>query len=300
MNTIISNITYTDRFSSNASLIKYSIPKEGQTFEFISQNGINSQNYSLSNRNGAGTYIIPTEKEHLYLNFIPQKVFVSDADLANYTDTEFSYFIPLQVPLPDKFTLPEGQIFRCVSENGTPKAKEEYDYYTMVNGKKKKIPNYKTLEVMLAERNQTLLSVRIIPESECSQIEQDSVQITDKESAWKDDFKDQTNPEILKSLGASVASGAAIAESAKASAATQIAAVQAAEEKAKEQAAAAKAQSEADKAASQAAIASANAAAAASQAAQAAAEAAKAQAEQAKAEAEAQKAANSTANSKKV
>lgn len=289
MNLTLSNITYVDLLSSNARLISYAIPTEGQTFEFISQDEINKQNYTLSQRNGAGTYIIPTEKPNVYLNFVPTKVHVVDSDLSSYTNTEFSYFTLLIVALPDAFTLPENQIFRCVSENSLPTNKENYAYYVMVNGKKKRIPNYKTVEVMLAERNQTLLSVRVIAESECGQIPEDSATIPDKKMSWTEEFKDQTNFEALKALDASVKSGSAIAEAAKASADAQIAAVKAAEEKAKAEAEAAKAQSEADKTASQAAIASANAAAAASAASQAAAEAAKAQAEQAKAEAEASK-----------
>lgn len=289
MNIKLSNITYSDLLSSNARLIETAIPTEGQTYDFISQDNIDKQNYTLSKRNGAGTYIIPTEKDKLYLNFVPRKVHVNDSDLINFTDTTFSYFTLPIVALPDKFTLPEGQIFRCVSETSVPTNKENYTYYLMQSGKKKKIPNYKTVEVLLAERNQTLLSVRVIAQSECSQIEEDVNQIPDKEGSWSEEFKDQTNFEALKALDANVKSGAAIAEAAKASADAQIAAVKAAEEKAKAEAEAAKAQSEADKTASQAAIASANAAAAASAASQAAAEAAKAQAEQAKAEAEASK-----------
>jgi hypothetical protein len=280
MEITLSNIVYNDLLSSNAKLI--TIPKEGETYEFITQDNIDKQNYTLSTRNGAGTYIIPTEKQKLYLNFVPRKTQIFDDNFAQYIDTGFSYFVPPSIIPPDKFTLAEGQIFRCVSENSTPTNKENYTYYIYLDGKKKKIPNYKTLEVMLAERNQTLLSVRVVSDKECNQIELASEEIPDKEANWTEDFKDVTNSEALKTMEGNVKTGAALAESAKAEASAQIAAVKAAEEKAKAQAEAAKAQSEADKAASQAAIANA-------QAAQAAAEAAKAQADAAKAQAEASK-----------
>lgn len=267
MNLTLSNISYQDKFSSNAKLI--SIPVEGQTYDFILQDGIDQQNYTLSSRNGAGSYLIPTEKSKLYLNFIPQKVYVSDSNLKKYIDTEFSYFIPAEIIPPDKFTLVEGQIFRCVKPDSLPGPKESYTYYIIEQGKKKLIPNYKTLEVMLAERNLTLLSVKIVAENECQQIDLLQDQIPDKSSVWTEDYADQTNFEKLKQLDQNVKDGAKLAEGAKAEADKQIAAVKAAEEKAKAEADAAKAQSLADKAAADLAI---------------------AQAEQAKAEADAKKA----------
>lgn len=280
MQITISKIKYLDQPSSSAKLV--TVPKEGQTFEFISQDELDKRSYTLSKRNGAGTYIVPTDKPKVYLNFIPKKTYVPDERLRKYVDTEFGYFKEAIAVQPDNFTLPEGQIFRCVSETSVPTNKENYQYYTVVNGKKKVIPNYKTVEVMLAERNQTLLSVRVVPETECQQIGQDTAPFPDKQSAWTEDFKDQTNFEILKSMDASVKSGAAIADAAAASAGTQIAAVKSQAEQAKSEADAAKAQSQADKAASEAAIAQAEQA-------KAEAESAKAQAEQAKAEAEASK-----------
>lgn len=275
----ISNIKYETLPQSGATLVYTKIPTEGQTFEFISQYEIDKRSYTLSKRNGAGTYIVPVEKQSVYLNFIPKKTVINDQRIKKYLDVDFNYFVPAAPIVPELFTLPEGQIFRCVSETSVPLPKEQYQYYIIVGGKKRKIPNYKTLEVMLAERNQTLLSVRIVPERDCQQIPLDNSQIPDKQSAWVDDYKDQTTPEVLKQMEGAVKSGAAIAEAAAASAGQQIAAVKAQAEQAKSEADAAKAQSEADKAASEAAIA--NAAAA-----QAQAEAAKAEAELAKAQAE--------------
>ena len=231
------------------------IPKEGQTYEYIDQSGIDAQYYTISSRNGSGTYNLPVELDRVYINYIPKKVFVSDQNIKDYLDTNFSYFVPEEIIAPDPFTLPEGQIFRCVASDSLPLPKEGYTYYIIEGGKKKVIPNYKTLEIMLAERNQTLLSVRVITEQECNQIELLSDQIPDKSGLWKEDYADQTNFEKLKQLDQNVKDGAKIAEGAKAAADQQIAAVKAAEEKAKAEADAAKAQSLADKAAADLAIA---------------------------------------------
>ncbi len=273
----INNLTYTDRMSSNAKLVKYTIPKEGQTYEYIVQEEIDKRTYQIGTRNPAGSFVLPTDKPQVYLNYIPQKVFVSDSDLREKVGTEFSFFVQPVVIQPEAFTLPDGQIFRCVSPDSTAKSKEAYTYYIMERGLKKRIPNYKTLEVMLAERGQTLLGVRVIPQSECEQIREDSAPTSDKQSDWTPDFEDQTNFEKLKALDASVKSGQAVAAAATAEADKQIAAVKAAEEKAKAEADAAKAQSQADKAAADAAKAQAGAA-------QAAAEQAKAEADAKKAE----------------
>lgn len=273
----INNITYIDQINSHAKLLEVLIPVEGQTADFVSQDGINARNYTLSSRNGAGAYNLPTDKDKVYLNYVPRKVFVSDSNLKDYTDTSFSYFVQPIVVEPDKFTLVEGQIFRCFDKTSLPQPKENYQYWIIEDGKKRKIPNYKTLEVMMAQRGISLLSVRVIPESQCEQIEEAmdvAGEIPDKSGSWNEDFSDKTNAELLKKLDANTKSGAAIAEAGAASAATQIAAVKAAEEKAKAEAQASEAKAKAAEAASQAAIAEAQAAQAASEAAKAQADAA--------------------------
>jgi hypothetical protein len=249
---------------------------EGQTVLQQDQKTLDSQTYQLSTRNGAGSYLIPTEKEIVYLNYIPQKKLVFDSSIQEQLNPEFTYFLDEIIPEPDLFTLADGQIFRCASPNDTPQSKENYTYWIMVGDKKKRIPNYKTLEVILATQGKSLLSVRVITDEQCDQIPESMDTVADKTSSWTEDFKDQTNPEVLKEMGSQVKSGAAIADAATAAAGQQIAAVKAQAEQSKAEADAAKAKSIADAAAAQAAIAQ--------------AEAAKAQADQAKAEADAQKA----------
>jgi len=269
MNITINDVQYVDKFSSNAKLIKDLLPTTGQTPLALSQDQINAQSYPLSTRNSAGSYLLPTETEVIYLNYIPMKRMVLDSSIQTQLEPKFEFFVDAIIPPPELFTLPDGFFFRCAGEG--PKPKELYTYYIMREGVGSEIPNYKTLEVMLAERGMSLLSVRVIEENQCNEIPKQGSE-PNLESQWTEAFKDQTNPEVLKQMEANVQSGKAIADSAKAAADQQIAAVKAAEEKAKAEADAAKAKSVADKAAADAAI-------AAAQAAQAAAEAAKAQAD---------------------
>lgn len=264
MNLTISNIQYQDLKSSNATLVQYTVPKEGETFLYVPQQGLDSLSYPLSERNGSGAYILPMQKEKIYLNFIAKKTIVSN--LKDYVDTNFNFFVVPDIILPDLFTLPDGTIFRCTSTDSVPQSKESYVYYIMEEGKKKVIPNYQSLEVMLFERNQTLLSVRIITEQQCQEIPPHEEVINDKSLSWNEDMKDQTNFEALKAMEGSVKSGAALAEGAKEAAGSQIAAVKAEAEANKAAAEAAKAEAEASALAAQAAIAEAQAQIAAIQA----------------------------------
>lgn len=269
MKETINNIGYIDKFNSTAKLVEQNLPQTGQTPLAFSQDQINAQSYPMSTRNSAGAYLLPTEKNEVYLNYIPMKRMVFDSSIQTQLEPKFEFFVDAIIPPLEPFTLPDGFFFRCAGEG--PKPKELYTYYIMQDGIGEEIPNYKTLEVMLAERGISLLSVRVIEENQCAEIPKQGMS-PNLEPLWTEDFKDQTNPEVLKEMQANVQSGKAIADQAKASADQQIAAVKAAEEKAKEEAAAAKAKSIADKAAADAAIAQA-------QAAQAAADLAKAQAD---------------------
>lgn len=253
----INNIIYTDFASSTAKLID--IPIEGQTYDYIPQNVIDAQNYTLSVRNGANVYNIPTNLTNVYINFIPKKVVVSDLDIKTFLDSEFSYFVPDEIIPRELFTLPDGQIFRCTTDSSLPLNKDQYDYYIMVGDIAKKIPNYKTLEVILAERNQTLLSVRVLTSAQCSDIEKIG-EVPDKSGSWNDTMSDKTTNEVLQDLEKNTKSGAAIASAATAAATQQIDVVKAQATASKAAAEQAKAEAEAAKSASEAAIAEANAA----------------------------------------
>jgi hypothetical protein len=256
----INGIKYTTRVESSATLIE--IPKEGQTPLPESQELINQRSYQMSERNGVNAYIIPTDKERVYLNFIAQKVSVSDQQLNEIIQPEFEYFLDAEEPTIGLFTLADGIIFRCVSADSVPMSKEDYTYFIMMNGMVKTIPNYKTLEVMLAERGQNLLSVRVLEQQQCDELPKDTTPISDKTSAWNEDYADMTTIERLRELENNAKEASEIAEAAKESAEEQIEAVKAQAAASAAAQAAAEAQAAAAQAASEAAIAEANAASA--------------------------------------
>lgn len=264
MQITINNIKYLDKYNSRAKLLDTIIPKEGQTIDYMPQAVIDNQNYQLSNRNNAGSYILPTDKEKVYLNFIPMKIHVSDTSIRDYVGNQFEYFVSETIIPPDLFTLPDGQIFRCTTSNSLPKPASQYTYYVMDGEAAKQIPNYKTLEVMLAERGQTLISVRVLTEKQCQDITKAGF-VGDKSSSWKPEFEDQSTLEKLNELTNNAKTGQGIADDAKSAAQTQIDAVKAQAAASAAQAAAAQAQSVADAAAANAAIAQAQADQAAAQ-----------------------------------
>lgn len=257
-----------------STLVETLIPNEQQTLYVQSQDEIISTTYPMSERNHRNSYIIPVEKNSVYLNFIAEKIIISDIPLMTIIDSMFSYFVDSEVPQPDTFTLEDGIIFRCAGEG--IKDIKSYTYYIMEGGKKKQIPNWKSLEVLLAERNSSYAYVRVLESSDCNALDMGS-NIPDKTNEWTPAVEDQANIEKYNQLGASAKDAAALMESAKADASAQVAAVQAQADADKAAAQAAQAQAAAAQAASQAAIAEANAAAAAAAAAQAEAELAKAE-----------------------
>lgn len=255
--TIINGIMYTDKDSSDATLISNIRGKEGQVVSLENQKILDKQYETLSTRNDSGTYIIPSDKDKVIINFIPQKTVISDNILKNMLQPMFEYFVE-EIVIPDEpFILADGEFYRCATD--IPKPKEDYTYYVMQNGKGVRIPNYKTLEVMLSERNLTLLSVRVLERNQCEDIVKDTDGVSDQSGAWKDSMADVTNIETLKKMQDNAKSGEAIAEGAKASAQQQIDAVKEEAKKAQEQAKAEKAKADAAKAEADAAKAEADA-----------------------------------------
>jgi hypothetical protein len=275
-------IKYENKTLENSILVKDLIPNETETFTSYTKKELELQTYSkLSERNPANLYIIPSNEQTVWLNFIAQKTHVPDDGISKFVDRSFTFFTEEITSEPEKFILADGEIFRCAGE--TLKPLEQYTYYIMKGGKSVQIPNFKTLEVMLAERNLTINSIRILEENKCSEIEKDLQIAIDKTSQWSTDIQDMTNLAVYKKLSDNAKSAGAMMEEATKSADKQIQTV-------KDMAAADKAKAEASKKEAEAAKSASEAAIATAKAAEASANAAKAEAEQAKAEAEAQKA----------
>ncbi len=281
MQRIVNNIVYEQIALDSPSLIVNSIPSESETLNSYTSTELKEQSYPLSERNSANLYILPISQDVVWLNFIAKKTFVDDVNMVDVSNRNFEFFTKQVEPQKIGFSLADGEIFRCAF--GIVKPLDQYVYYIVKDGKSVQIPNFKTLEVMLSERNLTINSIRVLEENKCNEIEKAGQIIEDKTNQWTQDMKDMTNFETYKKLSENAKSAGAMMDEASKSADKQIQTVKdmAAADKAKAEAS--KKEAEASKAASDAAIATAKAA-------EASANAAKAEAEQAKAEAEAQKA----------
>lgn len=268
------------------SLVQQTTPQEGQSVLVLTQQQIDSQTYPQSTRNLRNAYIIPIEKQALYLNFIAEKTFVGDNAITSLVDNSFSYFTVPEIPVQEPFLLPSGVIFRCVGEG--VKDTQSYTYYLMQGSTAQRIPNWKTVEVLMKERGITSNEIRILEQDQCSEIVVVGVDVQDQSSNWTPAMQDLSTMEQLAQAQSAAQSAQAIVAEAQASTQQQVDAVLAQAAADKQAAEAAQAEANAAVAASAAAQAQAAAAAAASAAAQAEAEAAKAEAEAAKAEFEAQ------------
>lgn len=141
------------------------LPKQSELRVYKTDEQIKSENIyanRLSTRNSTGNYIVPMEKESILINFIPSKLMVTDSSIKYFMDTSFEYF-PEPVfadVLPEPISFAEGTIFRVTGEG--IRAKEDYTYYSIENGIVSKIPNYKTVEVLLFERGRSFDDIQII------------------------------------------------------------------------------------------------------------------------------------------
>jgi len=168
VNLLDSTINYVDITDPNTPIpvmFETLMPKDNETLgsetdaEMKAKHPIASK---LSTRNFRDTYIVPEEMQQVYINFIPSKNFVTDSDLDYVLDTKFEYFVepaPTVSELP-QFTLVDGTIYR-ITGNGFKDVKD-YSYYAIVDDEVQTIPNYKTVEVMLAERGQIVDAIRVV------------------------------------------------------------------------------------------------------------------------------------------
>ncbi len=292
VNLINGAVNYIDPLSAMGENIKFAqqtIPTENETLDIktFEETKLSIPLVSeLSTRNHKNTYIIPTEKKRVLLNLIPQKVFVTDQDINNYIDVKFHHFefdINNNEAEAEPFSMIDGLIFRYV-ENG-PKPIDQYTYYVMEDGVLTQIPNFKSLEVMLFQRNENYNSVRIIEKSQFEDIlsSSESKPGSDMSAQWTAEMEDQVNIGKYLDLLKGAQSAGAIAASATAEADKNIKAVKAEKDAEKAKAEQAKAEADAAKAKADAAIEEAKAA-------QAKANAAEAEAKQKQSEADAKKA----------
>lgn len=296
VNLINGSVHYISLFSEEgmgAKLAQQEIPAPNETFDNKTPEETQTAIpliADLSVRNYKNTYIIPTEKERVLVNFIPQKIFVVDTDINSFIDTTFNYFIDdySEGAPPEPYDLIDGIIFRYV-ESG-PKSIDQYTYYIMEDGEVKQIPNFKTLEVMLFQRNENYNSVRILERSQFEDLVNNNLvtDINDMSAVWKAEMEDQVNFGKYLDLTKDAKAAGEIAAAATAEADKNINAYKAERDAEKAKAEQAKAEAEAAKAAAEAAKAAAAAAEAQAKQAEAEAKQKQAEADREKAEWEAQ------------
>lgn len=168
MNFVHDNIIYENLQNIDLGQLKTvdkNLPKSTEYIVYKTDEQLRSENVyasKMSSRNEGGLYIVPTESDTILINFIPTKRFISDDSIKNIMNTNFEFFIeaPFSDEIPEPTAFEEGTIFRVVGEGFLNK--EDYTYYVIDMGMVKKIPNYKTVEVMLFERNKSLDDIRII------------------------------------------------------------------------------------------------------------------------------------------
>lgn len=298
VNLINGFVNYIDPLSDEGLSVKKAeleIPKENekQDLNTFEQNKAEIPLVSeLSLRNYKNTYIVPMELPRVLLNLIPEKIFITDTNIIMNIDTTFNYFSDDESESgePEPYELIDGIIFRWV-ENG-PKPIQEYTYYIMDDGIVKQIPNFKTLEVMLFQRNENYLSVRVLEKSQFNDIIENSPSesMDDMSTQWKAEMEDQVNMGKYLELLKTAKDAGAVAAAATAEADKNINAYKAERDAEKAKADQAKAEAEASKKQAEAEIEKAKQKQAEAEQAEAKAKQAEAEARQKEAEADAKKA----------
>jgi hypothetical protein len=220
----------------------------GQTLEVKAESEINAQSYQLGIRNYKNYYEIPTDKDKVYLNFTAKKTMLYDSMLDKIGSRDFEFFVDRLPPGPDLFTLPNGSIYRCLGQG--LKDNRSYTYYVVRDGVGRKIPDYKTLEVMLTEKGISYTSIFAVEEGDCKEIPVGEP-LPSRAGEWSADLGDSTGYTTLANLAENIATLDSIVAQLGGSVSTQQDMVQndLAAQAAQMQAASAQAQSAADAAA---------------------------------------------------
>lgn len=173
LNINISYFNINEPNSPKTELILNSIPKENETFtnntteQLIKNNPITK---NISKRNFKNVNIIPIEQDVVYINYIPEKILINDSEIKSIKNLKFEYFVEENYynSLPNYNIIPNGSIFRIANEG--IKSIELYTYYFLLDGSITKIPNFKTVQVLLDERQQQYSNIIIIEVSDFNKL----------------------------------------------------------------------------------------------------------------------------------
>lgn len=176
------------------TLLEYLKENKNNKFEQTVQEHPIASN--ISTRNSKNVYRLPYEDKHTFINFIGQKTIIDNDKTKYLIDRKFTFFEPesFSQELPSPVVLKDGTVFRVIGQG--VKSPEMYDYKIVDDGIVKNIPNFATVKVLLAERNQTLDNISILEESEFKDVLRES----DKNKLIKSGFSPSEATDIVNDL----------------------------------------------------------------------------------------------------
>jgi hypothetical protein len=146
---------------------------------FVEKNnfGTNVVNINYNKLQDNSLELIPN-----YYRILPEKRIILDNELNSYVDSSFSYFVDSEFGNPETI-YPIGTFFRVANGVSVSSACDQQVYFVTKGNCVCSIPNTKTLQVMLVERNKYIQGVFVIEPSEFESFEiTDSC--ADKTSEW--------------------------------------------------------------------------------------------------------------------
>lgn len=166
-----SSVNYIDITDPNAPKLlmpkpESEIPSDESTAAFQAITNLTK----LSTRNNKGAYNVPIVKPEVLLNFLPRKRFVEDSSISYVIDILFDYFQEITNEDSERlpFDLLEGTIFRVVGEG--VKSSSDYTYYMIEDDVVVQLPNFKTVQVNLAERGSTVSDIKVIEKNDFNEM----------------------------------------------------------------------------------------------------------------------------------
>ena len=170
-----------------------------KTGENLTKEQLDALNIKFLSQNNLGKKIVPLIYEKIgealkvkpaYLNLFPEKRLIKDSELCIQNICDFSFFTEIEQAEPEVIYQP-GTFFRIANDTlqqGLALPKCEQTVYFVTKGNCVcRIPNQKTLQVMLVERNKVIESVFVI---ETFQFENFEVtgECPDRTSEWLERF----------------------------------------------------------------------------------------------------------------
>lgn len=123
-------------------------------------NKVTDSNEILSRNARSAAELVKPSNGKKYINLLLEKLLIKDANIKKTVDYEFEYFT-VNITPNEFVTYNNGTILKGINNN---------DYYIIQNESVVKIPNKKTVEVLLNERGKTIDSIIVLETSDLEKI----------------------------------------------------------------------------------------------------------------------------------